>query len=65
MKQTEQILGKMEWRKPALVVLVRRKPEESVLTSCKMFYDITGGPLEFDRGCRISGCPECMTFVSS
>jgi hypothetical protein len=27
---------KKEWRKPALIVLVRRKPEEAVLEACKV-----------------------------
>jgi hypothetical protein len=65
MKQTEQTLDKMEWCKPALVVLVRLKPEESVLTGCKIGDDMTQGPDEYYMGCRINGCPDCNTHVSS
>ena len=34
-----------EWKKPQLIVLVRSKPEEVVLTSCKMDENgLTKGP---------------------
>jgi hypothetical protein len=33
---------KKQWTKPELIVLVRNKPEEAVLATCKMFG--VGGP---------------------
>jgi hypothetical protein len=65
MKQTEQTLDITEWCKPALVVLVRLKPEESVLTGCKIGDEMTPGPDVYWKGCKISGCLDCNTHVSS
>jgi len=65
MKQTEQTLDKMEWCKPALVVLVRLKPEESVLTGCKIGDWSFIGFGEFWMRCQVNACQNCMTFVSS
>ena len=44
-----------EWKKPELIVLVRGKPEESVLTGCKYY---TGGtyPGQGISGCFNNGC---------
>ena len=33
---------KKAWFKPELIVLVRGKPEERVLTECKSFYEAQG-----------------------
>jgi len=49
----ERIKGKKQWRKPALIVLVRRKPEEAVLQACKTAESV--GPwlifeCDFDYG---------------
>ena len=41
---------KKQWQKPALIVLVRRKPEEAVLMWCKTISGSGGG------GCWILGC---------
>ena len=36
---------KKQWQKPALMVLVRRKPEEGVLETCKGLFDGQGGAI--------------------
>lgn len=46
--------GKKEWPKPELVVLVRNKPEETVLTACK----VTGNPLTAGPS---NGSYQCLT----
>ena len=48
---------KKQWQKPALIVLVRRKPEEAVLIGCKveMEYTTVGG-----RPCMRPACPEVV-----
>jgi hypothetical protein len=35
---------KRPWQRPELIVLVRSKPEEAVLTACKYLGYMTGGP---------------------
>jgi hypothetical protein len=44
---------KKEWTKPELIVLVRSKPEEGVLTACKHNdgVSIGGGPYDAYGGC--------------
>lgn len=39
-KQSET--GKKSWHKPELTILVRNKPEETVLLSCKTMSSATG-----------------------
>ena len=42
------------WEKPKLVVLVRSKPEEAILTTCKLQPGMTGQagvPLAQQAGC--------------
>ena len=48
------------WKKPALIVLARSKPEEKVLVYCK--YVAPTGPNSTQTGCRtgtITSCLEC------
>lgn len=49
------------WKKPELVVLIRSKPEESVLTACKT--TLGSGASDADMGCfvAISPCADCDT----
>ncbi len=35
---------KKPWVEPELIVLVRNKPEEAVLTACKIAGDLRNGP---------------------
>ena len=44
---------KKEWTKPELIVLVRNKPEEAVLTACKF---ASGGPDSSQFDCILGGC---------
>jgi hypothetical protein len=39
--------SKKAWVEPELIVLVRSKPEEAVLTACKLQY--SGGPASAER----------------
>jgi len=67
---------KKNWEKPKLIVLIRGKPEESVLFFCKLFGD-TNGALGFITGCGYFTDPDpdnpdepppydrCKEFVAS
>ncbi|MBI5651004.1 MAG: hypothetical protein HZC40_11270 [Chloroflexi bacterium] len=55
---------KKEWTKPELTVLVRNKPEEAVLTTCK----VSGGdgPDAYNNGCGYLICSvDCANGGSS
>lgn len=39
------------WQKPALIVLVRRKPEEAVLQACKNFFEESPSDVCFSEIC--------------
>lgn len=54
--------GKKNWNSPELIVLVRNKPEEAVLTVCKVIP--TGGVPFVDTtndntGCILQSTPAC------
>jgi hypothetical protein len=51
MEQPRQTETRKQWRKPALIVLVRRKPEEAVLVGCKM-----GSELAPTEACNTGTC---------
>jgi len=58
-------MNKKQWQKPELIVLVRSKPEESVLQTCKVIYQ------EIGPGYNASTCGQpakpdlCMAICSS
>jgi len=53
------------WSKPELIVLVRGKPEEAVLTGCKN-DQVGGGPHVDQRDCLISiYCDECTEYYAT
>ncbi len=55
---------KKEWVTPELIVLVRHKPEEAVLITCKQSgsgADINNS----DGGCRMPSCTWCAVSASS
>jgi hypothetical protein len=52
MEQPRQTETRKQWRKPALIVLVRRKPEEAVLVGCKSGGEIV--PVNWP--CNASWC---------
>jgi hypothetical protein len=57
-----------EWTEPELIVLVRSKPEEAVLSACKEY---TGGGPSVDYYYRdvydlsIPACTGCLSLVGS
>lgn len=56
-----------EWRRPELIVLVRGKPEEAVLTACKT-SGILGDPNNAFGYCYqggVSFCAECSQISAS
>ncbi len=56
---------KKKWVKPELVVLVRRKTEEAVLTACSVTR-LLAGPHWYNNGCYfITGCSRCSDYVPS
>ena len=50
---------KKQWHKPALIVLVRHKPEEAVLLACKRVDDPAA------LGCLDIGCGFAHAEISS
>ncbi len=60
---TEQAMKK-EWIKPELIVLVRSKPEEAVLVTCK--YDVQTDPYNIAVYCTIDDmCNGCLEMSPS
>jgi hypothetical protein len=57
---------KKKWEKPELVVLLRSRPEEAVLTACKNIPSQIGGST-FNGGCQTwTGiCQTCYALASS
>jgi hypothetical protein len=49
---------KPKWVKPEALVIVRKRPEERLLDSCKI--DIEFGPNNANTGCRMDAF-ECLT----
>jgi hypothetical protein len=58
---------KKPWSKPRLVVLVRGKPEEAILISCKAANATTGDPMQWQVACIQDGdfCDVCSMIASS
>lgn len=52
---------KKKWKKPQLIVLVRGRPEESVLTVCKYYDGIISGPNNDNVRCHVECTPTCDT----
>jgi hypothetical protein len=55
METERKLPAKKEWQMPELIVLVRSKPEESVLVGCKHF-PTDRGPATAVNGCMFTGC---------
>jgi len=51
-------MKKKTWEKPQLIVLVRQKTEESVLSACKNFIE-PGGAYSINSACQTSPIPDC------
>jgi hypothetical protein len=62
----EQSTQKKIWVTPELIVLVRSKPEEAVLTACKP--NGSSGPDVVNLGCMFAGvygCGQCSNVEGS
>lgn len=57
---------KKEWKTPELIVLVRSKPEEAVLTACKLTFGSGAGPVTGNTGCHVATtCGNCNVPAAS
>jgi hypothetical protein len=54
-----------KWESPKLIVLVRARPEESILGSCKTYSGPTAGPDADDYWCWNYDCELCYTEATS
>jgi hypothetical protein len=54
-----------KWEAPKLIVLVRSRPEESLVMACKGF--VAAGPQENAVACQDTdgGCVSCYNYVYS
>jgi hypothetical protein len=53
------------WKKPELVVLVRARPEESVLQACKIPNSVSINPdYNFAGYCKDQGNEDCSTCAT-
>ncbi len=60
----EEVEMKTNWEKPELIVLVKGKPEESVLLECKMAGGY-GGPGSVNDDCFSIPGPPCEAIAMS
>jgi hypothetical protein len=58
------MVHKKQWKQPELIVLVRGKPEEAVLTACKGNGD-TIAPYTNEIDCVDDNCGNCSTRAAS
>ncbi len=56
---------KKVWEKPELVVLVRGKPEESVLASCKGGSILVASNSGKDLCCNLNQCSKCSAVTTT
>ncbi len=56
---------KKKWASPLLTVVVREKPEERVLGSCKAFVVSGSGPQNTGGLCAIQPWPACNPCAQS
>jgi hypothetical protein len=58
-------LKEKQWKRPELLVLVRTKPEEAVLTDCKGGAGLTSAAINFND-CALAGCDApCNTYATT
>ncbi len=63
--KTTRTTPRQPWIQPQLIVLVRSRPEEAVLGSCK-YISTSGSPNGADGECVIGDpCQSCDTYESS
>ncbi len=56
---------KKKWNKPFIQVIVRHKPEESVLTSCKKPGGGSGAASQNNSCKRLHACVPCLADMPS
>ena len=56
---------KKVWEKPRLTVLVRSRPEETVLSACKVGLFVPSFQTQNFSDCYLNGCPACNTISST
>jgi hypothetical protein len=60
---------KKEWKKPQLTVLVRTRPEESILAACKTAGQAAVDASTFNTNClandTFGGCQQCSSTIGS
>lgn len=56
-------MGKKKWSTPKLTVLVRSRPEEAVLTVCKVQKPGVSGPATDSQNCGVGtvNCAACLS----
>jgi hypothetical protein len=66
-KGGKMVESKKEWSEPELIVLVRNKPEESVLATCKLSSGGGTGPVGYNIACKgyDASCTQCPVVSSS
>jgi hypothetical protein len=58
--------NKKDWAEPELVILVRNKPEEGVLSACKAWGGPWGAdPNDVQEGCSQTSCVWCTAKQTS
>ena len=55
--------NKKAWLEPELIVLVRNKPEEAVLSACKSAVS-GGGNNASDNGCHLVDCESVCSWAA-
>jgi len=63
METEKKLQVKKEWKTPELIVLVRNKPEEAVLSACKGPPIPYGSQTDYYAGCHWRN-PQCIGCVS-
>jgi hypothetical protein len=66
--ETKKVQTKKEWKTPELIALVRNKPEDSVLISCKEGSFLSKSPAQNDVArCQpmILACGACQSSTSA
>ena len=58
-------MKKKEWLRPMLSVLIRVKPQERLLESCKSGSDTAGSTANYESCQVIESCDNCQSNPSS
>ena len=64
-REREREREKKSWLEPELIVLVRSKPEEAVLSFCKTMFGATGSTANVEAACVELSCFLCDELSDS